>query len=165
MIALKYIYLLGLCPSKTSKKTWCISRIIKIILWYFYYFDSSGNYFCTGEDACPDNYNKLVIEKNKCIDDCKNDDIYQKDYNNECHNNCPSGTHLKNDNANICYKDPEGYYLDTDNIYKPCYSLCKSCNGAGDETKNNCNECISNFNLISNPNNIVNCYETCDYYY
>ena len=43
-----------------------------------------------------------------------------------------------------CYKDPEGYYLDS-NIYKQCFTTCKKCNGYGDSTNNNCIECIKSF--------------------
>ncbi len=132
---------------------------------YFYYINSSTNYYCTEENSCPTNYNKIINEKKKCIDECKNDDTYIYEYNNICYSTCPSNTYLKNDNINVCYKEPEGYYLDTDDIYKPCYSLCKSCKKEGNETNNNCNECISSYHLILNPNNINNCYEKCNYYY
>ena len=43
---------------------------------YFYYFDS-GVYKCTDGNSCPSNYNKLISEKNKCIDSCESDDTYQ----------------------------------------------------------------------------------------
>ena len=132
---------------------------------YFYYINFSTNYYCTEENSCPTNYNKIINEKKKCIDECKNDDTYIYEYNNICYSTCPSNTYLKNDNINVCYKEPEGYYLDTDDIYKPCYSLCKSCNKEGNETNNNCNECISTYHLILNSNNINNCYEKCNYYY
>ena len=34
---------------------------------------------------CPDNYNKLIIEKRKCIDDCSKDNLYRFEYNNICY--------------------------------------------------------------------------------
>ena len=40
---------------------------------YYYYFDEDNNYFCTDNYLCPKNY-KLIIDKNKCIDECKNDE-------------------------------------------------------------------------------------------
>ena len=131
---------------------------------FLYYFDS-GVYKCTEGNSCPPNYNKLINGKNKCIDNCENDDTYQYEYNNRCVLECESGTHLKNDNSKICYKDPEGYYLDNDNYYKPCFSLCKTCNGPGDENNNNCKECLPNSILILNPQNYNNCYEKCEFYY
>ena len=38
---------------------------------YYYYFDEFNNYTCTINNKCPDEYNKLIKEKNKCIDECK----------------------------------------------------------------------------------------------
>ena len=52
---------------------------------YYYYFDDFNNYICLEERNCPQNYNKLIKEKNKCIDDCKKDDIYKYEYNNICY--------------------------------------------------------------------------------
>ncbi len=108
-------------------------------------------YKCTDGNSCPSNYNKLIPTKNKCIDSCGNDDTYKYEYNNACYLECESGTHLKNDNTKICYKNTEGYYLDSDNYYKPCYSLCKTCNVSGDDNNNNGKECFSNNILILNP--------------
>ena len=51
---------------------------------YYYYFDESNKYHCTGSFVCPDEYNKLIAEKNKCIDKCENDDIYKYEQNNIC---------------------------------------------------------------------------------
>ena len=47
----------------------------------YYYFDSLNEYHCCNE--CPTNY-KLVPEKNKCINNCSNDDTYKYEYNNKC---------------------------------------------------------------------------------
>ena len=40
---------------------------------YYYYFDKDYNYSCTNNYLCPENY-KLIIDKDKCIDECKNDE-------------------------------------------------------------------------------------------
>ena len=53
---------------------------------FYYYFDKEGIYHCTLEEACPNNYNKLIKEKRKCIDECKNDGIYIYEYDNICSN-------------------------------------------------------------------------------
>ena len=34
---------------------------------FYYYFDSQKNHHCTINNECPSNYNKLIVEKNKCI--------------------------------------------------------------------------------------------------
>ena len=44
---------------------------------YYYYFDEFNNYSCTDNETCPNNFDKLILEKKKCIDECKQDDIYQ----------------------------------------------------------------------------------------
>ena len=131
---------------------------------YYYYFDISGNYQCSTNNECQDQYNKMIPLKKKCIDNCTKDDTYFREYNNICDKTCPDDTHLTIDNNYLCKKNPEGYYLDN-NIYKHCYELCKTCNGEGNSIINNCLECISNYNLILNPDNIKNCYIKCDYYY
>ena len=41
---------------------------------------------------CPEEYNKLIKEKNMCIDDCQKDDIYKYEYNNICYKNYPIET-------------------------------------------------------------------------
>ena len=58
---------------------------------FYYYFDESNQYHCTGSRICPQKYNKLIQEKNKCIDKCQNDNTYVLEYNNICYENCPSG--------------------------------------------------------------------------
>ena len=44
---------------------------------YYYYFDQDETYSCTIAEECPSNYNKLIREKRKCIDQCKNDNFYK----------------------------------------------------------------------------------------
>ena len=44
---------------------------------FFYYFDSDNNFRCTKEKKCPENYNFVIKNKNKCIDDCKKDNLYK----------------------------------------------------------------------------------------
>ena len=65
---------------------------------YYYYFDDFNNYICLEERNCPQNYSKLIKEKNKCIDDCNKDNIYIYEYNN------------------ICYKEIQVEFIETTNI-------------------------------------------------
>ena len=67
-----------------------------------YYFDESGQYHC--EQSCPQQYNKLITDKNKCIDDCKKDDDYQYEYKNNCYKQCPNGTTHRENNY-ICFDE------------------------------------------------------------
>ena len=50
----------------------------------YYYFDESNNYHCTDDLSCPKKFSKLILNKNKCIDDCKKDDIYIYEFQNIC---------------------------------------------------------------------------------
>ena len=42
----------------------------------YYYNIVSDLFFCTEEENCPENYNKLIEDKNQCIDECEKDSIY-----------------------------------------------------------------------------------------
>ena len=70
---------------------------------FYYYFDSSNKYQCTDYYNCPNEYNKLIKEKNKCVNNCKIDETYQYEFNNTCYIKCPNETiELKNDNNYLC---------------------------------------------------------------
>ena len=60
---------------------------------------------CTENFTCPKENKNIIIEKKKCINKCKNDDIYKYEYNNTCYKQCPNGTYYK-DNL-ICYDNNE----------------------------------------------------------
>jgi len=132
----------------------------------YYYIDETNGYNCI--NSCSGKYNKTIKDKNKCIDDCKNDDKYKYEYNSKCYINCPDSTYKKDDiQEYLCYdKAPDGYYLDKENeTYKRCYNICYKCDKKGDEMNNNCLECKDNYTFYINLNNIKNCYEKCNYYY
>ena len=135
---------------------------------FYYYFDKYNKYNCTQEFQCPEEYNKLVLDKNKCINNCKNDNIYQYEYNNTCYLKCPDDTYLlEDDDDYICYNEtPNNYYFDSvDKKYKKCYESCNECDIGGNLTNNNCKECKSNYSFYEHPLNIYNCYPKCNYYY
>ena len=130
-----------------------------------YYFNESNNYICIENKACPDDYNKLIITKNKCIDDCEKDNINKYEYNNMCYNQCPGKTY-NIDNEYLCLNtQPGGYYFELkDSVYKKCFDTCKYCSGYGNEINNNCIECINNYSFL-NSSIIKNCYKECPYYF
>ena len=68
----------------------------------YYYFDENNTFHCTDDNICPDNY-KLIEDKKKCIDNCKNDNIYKFEYDNKCYISCPNGTY-NNISNNKCQK-------------------------------------------------------------
>ena len=134
---------------------------------YYYYFDPNNIYHCTQTQLCPNNY-KLILNKRKCVDDCRNENIYKYEYQNKCYENCPSGAYKKGENDDhICYNEsPVGYYLDSiSKTFKKCYETCKKCNKGGDRSNNNCSECKSGLEFYTNLNNISNCYEDCNLYH
>ena len=67
-----------------------------------------------------------------------------------------------------CYKDPEGYYLDSDKKYRPCYFSCKYCIKEGNDKKQFCTSCKEYYSIfLINVNNeeIFNCYPDCKHNY
>ena len=56
---------------------------------YYFYFDENNKHNCTESNICPQKYNKLVIPKKKCIDECINDEQYIYEFNKECLKQCP----------------------------------------------------------------------------
>ena len=64
-----------------------------------------------------------------------------------------------------CTRSPEGFYLDNDLFYKPCFNSCKKCNIGGNEKNHNCLECKDNYEHEIIFNEYKNCYINCSYYY
>ena len=67
-----------------------------------------------------------------------------------------------------CYSEltkPENFYFDSENeVFKPCYELCKTCEFGGNKSNNNCTSC--GFDLIFRPREITkNCVSKCPYLY
>ena len=127
----------------------------------------------------------FIIEKNKCIDNCKNDDTYKYEYNNLCYFSCPNGTHSSSNNKYICLKDlecendkyynynhtscidyiPEGYYLNDSEFITIdiCDIKCKNCTLESTESNlclscNNKDNYYQKFNDSLNDNKFINCY-------
>ena len=70
----------------------------------YYYYNETNDYICTETKNCSGKYNKLIKEKNKCIDNCENEDIYRYEYNNICYEHCPNGT-IYNEEEHICFEN------------------------------------------------------------
>jgi hypothetical protein len=69
---------------------------------HYYYYDSNNSYICTEDSNCPPEYNKLINAKKRCIDNCKNDNLYQYEYQNKCYDKCPSGAESSINDTYIC---------------------------------------------------------------
>ena len=85
-----------------------------------YYFNSEKKYFCTIDKKCPDEYNKFIKEKNRCIDNCFNDNIYKFEFNNICYKSCPKNTILSLIDNFTCI-----FNSGTCNAYKFFKNLCQ----------------------------------------
>ena len=89
---------------------------------YYYYYTESGQYKCTNHPNCPDDYNTLIKEKNKCTNNCFKDDKYRYYYNRECYTKCPDNTQDDNDfickdkNINRCILSQTEFFLFNENI-------------------------------------------------
>ena len=127
--------------------------------------------------------NKYIPEKNKCINNCINDETFIFEYDHVCYSECPNGTHLIN-NSNLCEKDllictnyinyeqtgcldsiPLGYYVnDTEKkTLDKCDIKCSNC--TIDSLLNNlCISCNNSagyyrkYNDSLNENEYINCY-------
>ena len=54
---------------------------------YYHYYDADLNKsYCTQDYKCPEKYNKLILDKNECIDNCSKDSIYKYEIENICYN-------------------------------------------------------------------------------
>ena len=89
---------------------------------YYYYYTDSGIYKCTSDQYCPDDYNYLIKNKNKCTNDCKKDNIYKYYYNRECLTQCPENTEddgnfiCKDSAINRCILSENNFFLFNENI-------------------------------------------------
>ena len=160
---------------------------------YYYYFNEHNTYTCTNIEKCPTNYGKLIQEKKKCIDECKNDNYYKYEYNNICYLQCPNGTNETEDHIcteitenipstalkttefpSTALKTTEVPSTEKNIIYQSeatsdvtinCFHSCKSCFDQGDEINHNCKECKEGFIFLNEFITKKNCYNKCPFYY
>ena len=70
---------------------------------HYFYFDELNEFHCTNDFNCPENYSKLIINENKCINNCSKDKIYHYEFENKCIQSCPSNT-IYNESIKLCIK-------------------------------------------------------------
>ena len=123
---------------------------------YYYYFDKHKKYFCTKSSKCPLSYNKIIQEKNKCIDDCKNDGEYVYDYNNSCLKECPIKTY---EEEKLCLDECYQNQFEYNNT---CYNECPNGTYRLYQIRNICVDIIpENYYIDNNDNIYKECYSTC----
>ena len=154
---------------------------------------------CLNELYTP-NFTRQIQEKKCYINDCSDDweskhlkrvDGFRCIFNNyfihkntnteeykfcsckHCKDNYyPIENDKSNNNTHIyCYNNPEGYYLDKDdlnhNIYKPCYHICQKDLSDGKEKNNRCTSLNKEFPfiLMDKDNYDNNCSNNFTYYF
>ena len=78
-----YNYILNISNTKN-----CYNNCLN----YFYYNEKINISFCTENNECPKEYDKLIPDIRKCISNCSNDEYYKYEFNNRCYNICPSNS-------------------------------------------------------------------------
>jgi surface protein len=128
-------------------------------------------------DICFSDTKKIIIELNKCVEDCNTDNSeYKYEYNNKCYKECPEGTISSssdeflcietdcvyyNINKTECFENlPEGYYIfnKEKKIIDKCHKNCKTCDKKEDENNNNCITCKNDYFFEEG-----NCVSKCTY--
>ena len=118
---------------------------------YYYYFNkSNNNYICTENNKCPEEY-KLIKQKNKCINECKYDNIYKFEYNFSCYEICPNDTIYENDN--FCFINENN--ISQEKFLKRIQDIIKNYNNISNEdlifnNKNRIYTITSTFNQKNN---------------
>ena len=136
---------------------------------YYYYFDEKEIYNCTVGASCPQPYNKLIVEKKKCIDNCQKDDVYKYEYNYYCYDKCPDGTLVLQNNY-TCYYKNENSNIIKEILDKEVSDLKNNINISNIEIQNNILQKIKDiinigFNLtsISEGNDFTYVYDNVAY--
>ena len=125
---------------------------------YYYYLNESENYICTESNFCPLYFDKLIIPRTKCIEDCRKDDEYIYVYNNTCLGKCPKN--VKNyEEEKICLDECYSYLFEYKNI---CYNDCPFGTYRLFSYRNICvDEVPENYYLDNNDNIYKKCYILC----
>ncbi len=117
-------------------------------------------------EACG-NMSDTCTSKGKCFGSCNEDKKYYRvQYNN---------SYKDEDECVECIEVEVGgidhFYLDTDEILKPCYEKCLRCNQTGDGKNNSCNKCEIDYiprpiqNSKEEPKPPYNCVRECSFSY
>ena len=124
----------------------------------YYFINENNEYACTESDSCPQEYNYLIISKNKCVDDCKNDARNQYEYNNNCYSECPENKKTYKEEK-LCLNECYSYQFEYNNI---CYNNCPSGTFKIYINRNICIETVpENYYLDNNDNIYKKCFNNC----
>jgi len=80
------------------------------------YYIKYGQYTITNSDQCPEDFNFLIQNKSKCIEDCKKDSKYMYTYDGLCYEEPPENTNDE-DGDFICKDNPEKCIVTRKKLY------------------------------------------------
>ena len=124
---------------------------------YNYYFNEEGQYACGTSNSCPTKYSKLIVSRNKCIDNCKNDNKYIYEYNNECFEICPEGKKLY-ESQNLCLDE---CYDNQFEYNEKCYDDCPTGTYKLFQNRNICVIKVPENYYLDNDDIYKECYNIC----
>ena len=75
---------------------------------YYHYFNENNESICTENETCLGIYDKLIFDKNECVNTCEKYSIYKYEYNKICYDKCPNGT-IYDENEKICFDEKNIY--------------------------------------------------------
>ena len=119
----------------------------KKCLFNSYYNETSKKYYCTINSSCPEEYNKLIPEKNICIDKCDKDSNSRYEFRHTCYEKCPEDISVNSKTIKfyceaICTKEfpfeiiSTQYCVNTCTISQRQKGLCKINYESKEETNN-----------------------------
>ena len=131
-------------------------NIFKICDYYIYYKLLNELKYCTYNYSCPTDFNKLIPEKNQCINSCSKDKEYKYEFRNTCYRKCPINISVKSKTIKyyceaICNKDYPFEIIETQDCVSSCsikeidQGICKlNYKSKGKEGKESENKAIEN---------------------
>ena len=83
----------------------------------YYPYYSNEISFCTKNNECIKDFNKLIEDKKECVSNCTKDDHYKYEFRKHCYKECPFNSTLRKNSTEL-----EGFPLDKKYFCKPiCY--------------------------------------------
>jgi hypothetical protein len=137
-----------LCKTCTKAGTDTDNQCITCIATYYHKVDDSSNCFTGKFDYY---YFDTNIYK-QCFPSCQTCSGAGSTTDHACAK-CKANYFPKVDNLTSCFTgNIDQYYLDI-NIYRPCYSFCKTCTIVGTDTNNQCTTCKQGYKLTAGTTN------------
>ena len=97
----------------------------KICSYYSYYNTFNKKNYCTSDNSCPKDFNKKILDKKQCINDCTKDNEYKYEFRNNCYKECPPGISEKSNRGRykckaICNKEYPFEIIETQECVDKC---------------------------------------------